>query len=62
MAWVAVDRAVRIIQEFKEDGPLERWIRLRSDIHDEICLGNHLKPGHTLSLQNRPKEATQNTS
>jgi GH15 family glucan-1,4-alpha-glucosidase len=37
MAWVAVDRAVRIIQEFKEDGPLERWIRLRSDIHDEIC-------------------------
>jgi GH15 family glucan-1,4-alpha-glucosidase len=37
MAWVAVDRAVRIIQEFGADGPLERWIRLRSDIHDEIC-------------------------
>jgi GH15 family glucan-1,4-alpha-glucosidase len=37
MAWVAVDRAVRIIQEFGSEGPLERWIRLRSDIHDEIC-------------------------
>ena len=37
MAWVAVDRAVRSIQEFGEDGPLERWIRLRSDIHDEVC-------------------------
>jgi GH15 family glucan-1,4-alpha-glucosidase len=37
MAWVAVDRAVRIIQEFGGEGPLERWIRLRSDIHDEIC-------------------------
>ncbi len=37
MAWVAVDRAIRTIQEFGEDGPLERWIRLRSDIHEEVC-------------------------
>jgi GH15 family glucan-1,4-alpha-glucosidase len=37
MAWVAVDRAVRTVQEFKEDGPLERWLRLRADIHDEVC-------------------------
>jgi GH15 family glucan-1,4-alpha-glucosidase len=37
MAWVAVDRAVRLIQEFGDEGPLERWIRLRGDIHDEIC-------------------------
>ena len=37
MAWVAVDRAVRTIQEFHEDGPLERWIRLRAEIHDEVC-------------------------
>jgi hypothetical protein len=25
-------------------------------------LGNHLKPGHTLSLQNRPTEVIQNKS
>ena len=37
MAWVGVDRAVRSMQEFGEKGPLERWIRLRSEIHDEIC-------------------------
>jgi GH15 family glucan-1,4-alpha-glucosidase len=37
MAWVAVDRAVRIVQEFGADGPLDRWVRLRSDIHDEVC-------------------------
>jgi GH15 family glucan-1,4-alpha-glucosidase len=37
MAWVAVDRAVRILQEFGEDGPLERWARLRRDIHEEVC-------------------------
>ena len=37
MAWVAVDRAVRMVQEFGADGPLSRWVRLRSDIHDEVC-------------------------
>jgi GH15 family glucan-1,4-alpha-glucosidase len=37
MAWVAVDRAVRIVQEFGEEGPLNRWVKLRSDIHDEVC-------------------------
>jgi GH15 family glucan-1,4-alpha-glucosidase len=37
MVWVAVDRAVRIIQEFGGDGPLERWMRLRRDIHEEVC-------------------------
>jgi GH15 family glucan-1,4-alpha-glucosidase len=37
MAWVAFDRAVRIIQEFGADGPLDRWVRLRGDIHDEVC-------------------------
>jgi GH15 family glucan-1,4-alpha-glucosidase len=37
MAWVAVDRAVRTMQEFGDEGPLERWIRLRADIHDEVC-------------------------
>jgi GH15 family glucan-1,4-alpha-glucosidase len=38
MAWVAVDRAVRTIEEFDEDGPLARWRKLRSEIHDEVCL------------------------
>ncbi len=37
MAWVGVDRAIRTIEEFGEDGPLERWIRLRSEIHEDVC-------------------------
>jgi GH15 family glucan-1,4-alpha-glucosidase len=37
MAWVAVDRAVRTMQELGDEGPLERWIRLRANIHDEVC-------------------------
>ncbi len=37
MAWVAFDRAVRSIEEFGLDGPLERWKSVRSAIHDEVC-------------------------
>ena len=37
MAWVAFDRAVRSIQEFDLDGPLERWRSVRSAIHEEVC-------------------------
>jgi GH15 family glucan-1,4-alpha-glucosidase len=37
MAWVAFDRAVRSIEEFGLDGPLERWRDVRSSIHREVC-------------------------
>ena len=37
MAWVAFDRAVRSIEEFGLDGPLERWRGVRSAIHREVC-------------------------
>jgi GH15 family glucan-1,4-alpha-glucosidase len=37
MAWVAFDRAVRMVQDFGADGPLDRWVKLRDDIHDEVC-------------------------
>jgi GH15 family glucan-1,4-alpha-glucosidase len=37
MAWVAVDRAVRTMEEFGEEGPLDRWTKLRAEIHDEVC-------------------------
>jgi GH15 family glucan-1,4-alpha-glucosidase len=35
--WGFADRAVRVMQEFGEDGPLDRWLKLSSDIHDEVC-------------------------
>jgi GH15 family glucan-1,4-alpha-glucosidase len=37
MAWVAVDRAVRSIEQFGFDGPVEAWRELRDRIHDEVC-------------------------
>lgn len=37
MAWVAFDRAVRSIEEFGLDGPLERWRSVRDRIHRQVC-------------------------
>jgi GH15 family glucan-1,4-alpha-glucosidase len=37
MAWVAFDRAVRMIEEDGLDGPVDRWRALREEIHDEVC-------------------------
>ena len=37
MAWVAADRAVRMVEEFDRDGPAERWRRLRDEIHAQVC-------------------------
>jgi len=36
MAWVAADRAVRSVQEFGLDGPIEQWLQLRDDIRADI--------------------------
>ena len=37
MAWVAVDRAVRSVEEFGFDGPVAKWRQLRDEIHTEVC-------------------------
>ncbi|HET9500105.1 MAG TPA: glycoside hydrolase family 15 protein [Marmoricola sp.] len=37
MAWAAVDRAIKGVEEFELDGPLDRWKQMRQDIHDEVC-------------------------
>ncbi len=37
MAWVAFDRAVRSVESFGLDGPVDRWRKLRQDVHDEVC-------------------------
>jgi GH15 family glucan-1,4-alpha-glucosidase len=36
MAWVAVDRAIASVEDFGYDGPLDRWKRLRDDIHRDV--------------------------
>ncbi|HXT18207.1 MAG TPA: glycoside hydrolase family 15 protein [Gemmatimonadaceae bacterium] len=37
MAWVAFDRAIKSAERFNLKGPLDRWRRIRQDIHDEVC-------------------------
>ena len=36
MAWVAADRAVRAVEQVGMDGPVDRWRRLRDDIHADV--------------------------
>jgi GH15 family glucan-1,4-alpha-glucosidase len=37
MAWVAVDRAIRSVEEFGFEGPVAKWRELRDAIHSEVC-------------------------
>jgi GH15 family glucan-1,4-alpha-glucosidase len=37
MAWVAMDRAVKAVERFGLEGPVERWRQLRDTIHDQVC-------------------------
>jgi GH15 family glucan-1,4-alpha-glucosidase len=37
MAWVAMDRAIRDIEQFGLEGPLDRWKGVRARIHESVC-------------------------
>jgi GH15 family glucan-1,4-alpha-glucosidase len=37
MCWVALDRAVRMVEEHGLEGPVARWRALRQKIHDDVC-------------------------
>ena len=37
MAWVAIDRAIRSVEQFRVKGPLREWRALRRRIHDDVC-------------------------
>jgi GH15 family glucan-1,4-alpha-glucosidase len=37
MAWVALDRGVRSVEEFGLTGPAEKWRGLRDRLHEQIC-------------------------
>lgn len=37
MAWVAFDRGVKAVEQFKCEGPVERWRELRDEIHADVC-------------------------
>src|SRR5260370_23046523 len=37
MCWVAFDRAVRMVEEFGREGPVEHWREIRGEIHPQVC-------------------------
>ncbi|MGC8509635.1 MAG: glycoside hydrolase family 15 protein [Acidimicrobiales bacterium] len=38
MAWVAVDRAIKTLEEWPDlEGPIQHWRALRQEIFDEVC-------------------------
>jgi GH15 family glucan-1,4-alpha-glucosidase len=37
MAWVAFDRGIKGAEGFGLRGPVERWRRVRAEIHEEVC-------------------------
>ena len=37
MAWVALDRAIKGVEHFGLEGPIERWRETRKRIHDDVC-------------------------
>jgi GH15 family glucan-1,4-alpha-glucosidase len=37
MAWVAIDRAVKAVERFGLNGPVDEWRRLRDEIHAQVC-------------------------
>ena len=36
-AWLAFDRAIKTVEKFGEEGPVERWRAIRDQLHTEIC-------------------------
>jgi GH15 family glucan-1,4-alpha-glucosidase len=49
MAWTAVDRAVKDIEEFGLEGPTDRWRALRDEIHQQVCEHGYDKERRTFT-------------
>jgi GH15 family glucan-1,4-alpha-glucosidase len=57
MAWVAVDRTVRMIeQQNPQEGPLERWRELRETIHEDVCAHGYDPDRNTFTQSYGSKE------
>jgi GH15 family glucan-1,4-alpha-glucosidase len=41
MAWVAIDRAVKGVEQFGLEGDLKRWKKVRRLIHEDVCVNGY---------------------
>ncbi len=37
MAWVALDRAIKAVEDHGLEGPVDRWRKVRETIHQQVC-------------------------
>ncbi|MGC5346520.1 glycoside hydrolase family 15 protein [Streptomyces sp. DT24] len=56
MAWVAVDRTIKLIESGDADGPLERWREMRDEIHRTVCEKGYDKERNTFTQSYGSKE------
>ena len=56
MAWVAVDRTIKLIESGDADGPLEQWRELRDDIHADVCEKGYDQERNTFTQSYGSKE------
>ncbi|GAA3497043.1 hypothetical protein GCM10019016_041440 [Streptomyces prasinosporus] len=56
MAWVAVDRTIKLIESGDAEGPLEEWKQLRDDIHRDVCEKGYDKERNTFTQSYGSKE------
>lgn len=56
MAWVAVDRTIKLIESGEVDGPLERWRVLRDTIHRDVCEKGYDRERNTFTQSYGSKE------
>jgi GH15 family glucan-1,4-alpha-glucosidase len=56
MCWVAFDRAVKAVERFGLEGPVEAWRALRDHIHQDVC-ANGFSPAAGAFTQSYGSEA-----
>lgn len=49
MCWVAFDRSVKLVEKFNLPGPVDRWRRIRDEIHADVCKNGFNRSRNTFS-------------
>ncbi|MDL5199751.1 glycoside hydrolase family 15 protein [Streptomyces sp. ALI-76-A] len=49
MAWVAVDRTIKLIESGEAEGPVDRWRDLRDTVHRDVCDKGYDKERNTFT-------------
>jgi GH15 family glucan-1,4-alpha-glucosidase len=49
MAWVAFDRAIKTVERFGREGPVDEWRRIREEIHAQVCAQGFDKERNTFT-------------